>query len=392
MALSDARHGKLADNIVGFGRTLRRAGLAVDSQRIDLALRSAQCIEIGAKADLRAALATVFVSRQSDLEVFHQLFDATFRDPKLAQQLIGQLLPRTAAKGPQRKPRAAEALVAAHLVAPERPREEEVELDAAMSANAREALRHADFNALSASEFRLVERLARDVGLPVPCVPGRRMRPGHRGSRLDWSRLAAHAARQGGEWLDLPRLQRRPQPLPLLILVDVSGSMERYARLLLAFLHRATRRTRRHVFAFGTHLTPLDHAFAEQDTDRMLERVNADVSDYAGGTRIGAALSAIRTEHRRRLVGRRTLTLLISDGLDTGRAEALERELLDLRRHTRHLLWLNPLLRFDAYQPLAAGAQVLARHADAVVAVHNLMAIEALAGALARLLQHPRLH
>ncbi|WP_232324391.1 VWA domain-containing protein, partial [Variovorax sp. WDL1] len=173
-----------------------------------------------------------------------------------------------------------------------------------------------------------------------------------------------------------------------LVLIDVSGSMERYARLLLAFLHAATRRAgRRDVFAFGTQLTDLTPAFRIADTDAMLGAAGEAIADFAGGTRLGASLAELRRHHARRLTGRRTLVLVISDGLDTGEPEMLERELLWLKRHSRRVLWLNPLLRYEGYAPLARGAAVLHRHADAMLAVHNLSALEQLASSLAALMR-----
>ncbi|HPH14091.1 MAG TPA: VWA domain-containing protein, partial [Burkholderiaceae bacterium] len=171
-------------------------------------------------------------------------------------------------------------------------------------------------------------------------------------------------------------------------LVDVSGSMERYARLLLAFLHAATRRhPRRDVFAFGTQLTDLTPAFRLADTDEMLAHASAAIEDFAGGTQLGESLATLRHHHARRLVGRRTLVLVITDGLDTGEPQALDDELTWLGRHSRRLLWLNPLLRFDGYAPVARGAAVLSRHAQGMLAVHNLSKLEDLAGSLASLMK-----
>ncbi|HET6829652.1 MAG TPA: VWA domain-containing protein, partial [Ramlibacter sp.] len=199
-----------------------------------------------------------------------------------------------------------------------------------------------------------------------------------------WARTLRQASHTGGELLVLRRLQRTRQPLPLLVLVDVSGSMERYARLLLAFLHAATRgQRRRDVFAFGTHLTDLTPAFRLADPDAMLRAASAAISDFAGGTRLGESLRALRQRHARRLVGRRSLVLVISDGLDTGDAQELQAELAWLKRRCRRLVWLNPLLRFEGYAPLASGAAVLHRHADRMLAVHNLSRLEALAAHLA---------
>ena len=391
MQLGDARSGKLADNLTGFGRTLRRAGIAVDSARMALASEALTLVDLGRRDDVGAALEAVLVSQQRDRDVFRELFDVYFRDPAIANKLLAQMLPSTDGKAevPKGRPRVRDA-----LSPPREPvtgatpgADQKIDLDAAMTASDVARLRHADFNALAASEFRLVERLAREIRLPIPHFDARRMRPGSGGARLHWSGVMRAAARTGGEVVRLPRMQRRSQPLPLLVLVDVSGSMERYARLLLAFLHTSTRALRRRdVFAFGTHLTDLGEAMRLADTDQMLAAAGREIDDFAGGTQLGESLTSLRLQHARRLVGRRTLVLLITDGLDTGEPQVLGQELDWLRRHCHRLLWLNPLLRFDGYAPLARGAAALHTRAHGMLAVHNLERLEDLASSLAKLL------
>ena len=398
--LGDVRSGKLAGNITAFGRALRRAGVRTDAMRIALAAEAATLVGVESRLDLSAAMEAVMVSREQDRMVFRELFDVWFRDPELANKLLAQMLPSAEGKAEpsKRRPRVREALTAprdpARPVVAAKP-DKEVEFDAAMTSSDRQRLQHADFNALGASEYRLVERLARDVSLPIPLLPSRRLRAandaGSQHARMHWPGVLHEAARTGGEILRLPKLSRREQPLPLLVLVDVSGSMERYARLLLAFLHASTRRAgRRDVFAFGTRLTDLTPAFRLADTDAMLAAAGLAIDDFAGGTRLGSSLAELRRAHARRLTGRRTLVLVISDGLDTGEPALLESELLWLKRHSRRLLWLNPLLRFEGYAPLARGASVLHRHADAMLAVHNLSALEQLASSLAALMRSGR--
>ena len=391
--LGDARTGKLPENIAGFGRTLRRAGVRVDSSRMVLALQALQTVDIAKRQDVGAALEAVLVSREQDRIVFRELFDAYFRNPDVANKLLSQLLPSSEgkAKPSKRRPRVREALSPQKAYGKaEKPKEKDdkVEFDAAMTASDLARLKYADFNALSSSEYRLVERLVRDVHMPLPHVPGRRLRPASGGARIHWPGVMHHAAQTGGELMRLPRLQRREQPLPLLVLVDVSGSMERYARLLLAFLHAATRRhTRRDVFAFGTHLTDLTPAFKLPDSDDMLAHASSLIDDFAGGTKLGESLATLRIQHARRLVGRRTMVLIITDGLDTGEPQDLRDELAWLRRRCRRLLWLNPLLRFDGYVPLARGAAVLSAQAHGMLAVHNISKLEDLAGSLAQLMK-----
>jgi uncharacterized protein with von Willebrand factor type A (vWA) domain len=393
MLLGDSRSGKLADNMAGFGRALRRAGVKVDSQRIALAKQAALLVGISEKDDLSAGLEAVMVSREQDRLVFRELFEVYFQDPKVANKLLAQMLPSAEGKAEpgKRRPRVREAL-APHKAfgqqAHPASEDQKLEFDAAMTASDIQRLQHADFASLSGTEYRLVERLARDIKLPLPHFASRRSRPAGSGARIHWPGVMHEAARTGGELLRLPRLQRREQALPLLVLVDVSGSMERYARLLLAFLHAATRRhPHRDVFAIGMHLTDLTPAFRQADTDEMLAHAGAAMEDFAGGTQLGASLASLRENHARRLVGRRTIVLLISDGLDTGEPGDLAQELGWLRRRSRRLLWLNPLLRFDGYAPLARGAAVLHAHAHGMLAVHNLSKLEELAASLAALMK-----
>ena len=390
MQLGDARVGKMADNIVGFGRTLRRAGFPMDSERISLALESALLIGLDNKENFRAALEATLVCRQQDLEVFDQLFDAYFRNPELTQQLLAQMLPKTteAAPSPKRRARTQEALAA---ITSNNSRtsaaEDSIDFDAAMTASDQVRLRHADFESLSASEFKLVQRLASEIPLPWPRVPARRTQRSRSGARVDWGHTLRESARTDGELLFLPYLSRRTQALPVLILIDVSGSMERYARLMLAFLHQSTRGLARSVYAFGNQLTDLSSAFRHADTDEMLSNANKLIQDFAGGTQIGHSLEQLRVTQHRQLIGRRTVVLLITDGLDTGEPSALAQELAWLKRNCRSLLWLNPLLRFEHYAPSAGGANVLQKYADGMLAIHDLAHLEDLAQSLAELVK-----
>ena len=214
MLLGDARAGKLADNITGFGRALRRAGVKIDSQRIALAKEAALAVGIADKEDLSAAFEAVMVSREQDRLVFRELFDVYFQDPKVAHKLLAQLLPSAEGKAEasKRRPRVREALAPQKAFGQQvQPgtEDQQVEFDAAMTASDIERLQHADFNALSATEYRLVERLARDIKLPLPHFASRRSRPAAAGPRIHWPGVMHEAARTGGELMRLPRLQRR---------------------------------------------------------------------------------------------------------------------------------------------------------------------------------------
>ncbi len=389
--LGDARSGKFTENLVGFARTLRRAGLQIDSSRIATSLAACELVGFADKHDISYALEAVLVSEEQDREVFRDLFDAYFKDPQLANKLLAQMLPSTEERAaPKTKTRVREALAPKKVQGKAEAAKEEkkIDFDAAMTASDMHRVRHADFNALSASEYCLVESLAREIPLAVPKFKSRRTSLANRGHRLDWARSMRNAVRTQGDLLQLRFRQPTLSPLPIVILVDISGSMERYARLLMAFLHASLRyHTRKHMFAFGTHLTDLSEPFGQPDTDKMLLQTSQLIDDFAGGTRLGSSLSELRKQHSRSFVGRRTLVLIISDGLDTGEQSELACQLQWLKLHCGKLLWLNPLLRFDGYAPLAQGAAVMAKHCDGMLAVHNISKLETLALSINKLVQ-----
>ena len=371
----------LTEQLVMLGRQLRHAGLPIDSTRMALAVSALGLVALDRCDDVRDALEAVFLSREEDRYVFHQVFEAHWRQwGKLDASALFTRMPEPTVNSSRR--RAQETQPPASLVAGD-----DHAVPAALSASDFQRLRQADFMSLSADEFVQLQRHVQSMQLDMPHVLGRRWCRSERGSRVDWSRLMRMAARYGGEVVHVPRQRRREQALPLLVLLDVSGSMAPYARMLLAFLHQRTAPSQRAVFTFGTELTDLRSAFALHDPDAMLQAVNRDVSDFGGGTRLGASLGILRQRYARTLTARRSVVLLITDGLDTGESDVLRREMQWLKRHARRVLWLNPLLRFDGYAPLARGPKVLSECCDAQVAIHNLDRLSSFAQGLQQLLK-----
>jgi len=222
--------------------------------------------------------------------------------------------------------------------------------------------------------------------LPIVAVPTRRFKLDPSGWRVDLRRTLRQSLRGGGAMIDLARKRRLRRHPPLVILCDISGSMDRYARMLLHFMHSVTNdRDRVFSFVFGTRLTNVTRQLRSRDIDVALKKVGDLVEDWSGGTRIGHCLHEFNRIWSRRVLSQGAVVLLITDGLDRDAGEGLEPEMERLHKSCRRLIWLNPLLRFDGYAPLASGARAIIRHVDDFRPVHNLDSLADLTTALARI-------
>ncbi|MFO1072786.1 MAG: VWA domain-containing protein [Geminicoccaceae bacterium] len=326
----------------------------------------------------------MFVSRRDQRELFDQAFHIFWRDPKL-ERMMHLLLPTLeGAQEPQRQE--VNRRIAEALAPPERPGEGEgtseeepptVELDAVLTYSARELLQAKDFEQMSAEELAQARREIARIRLPIMAVPTRRFAPHPHGGRIDLRRTLRQSLRGGGAGIDLARARRRTRHPPLVILCDISGSMSRYSRMLLLLMHSLTNdRDRVHSFLFGTRLTNVTRHLRHRDIDLALAQVGALVQDWAGGTRIGSCLKEFNRVWSRRVLGQGAVVLLISDGLDREAGVGLAAEMERLHKSCRRLIWLNPLLRFDAYAPITTGAKAMIRHVDDFRPAHNLSSLK----------------
>jgi uncharacterized protein with von Willebrand factor type A (vWA) domain len=260
---------------------------------------------------------------------------------------------------------------------------EKLEIDARGTASDREVLAEKDFEEMTAAELREAKREIQRMTLPFEEIVTRRFAADPSGRRLDLRRMLRATAAQGGD-LARPELRkRRRRRPPVVVIADISGSMDTYARVLLHFLYGLTNdRDRVSCFLFATHLTNVTRLLKGRDPDQALARVSGGVTDWAGGTRIGEALKTFNARWARRVLGQNALVLLFTDGLDREGGDGIEAQARRLRASCRHLVWLNPLLRYDRYAPLAQGARALARHASEMRSCHNLASLAELAQAL----------
>ena len=380
--------GRLADNVLHFVRVLRAAGLPVGPAKVLDALAAVEAVGIDNRDDFREALAAVLVSRREHLPIFEQAFDLFWRNPRLLEKLLAALLPKI--HGRAGDPRdELPARLAQAMLPPPPPRGEsagaETDIDATFSFSAREILQRKDFATMTAAELAEARALLRTIKLPLPRVRVRRTLPAPRGHAIDLRGTLRRAVGAGGALTPLRFRTRRRRTPPLCVLCDISGSMDRYARMLLHFLHAITNdRDRVHVLTFGTRLTNITRHLRQRDVDVALARVAEAVPDWAGGTRIGTCLTEFNRKWSRRLLGQNAVVLLISDGLDADAGAGLAFEAERLAKSCARLVWLNPLLRYAGFEARPAGIRALLPHVDDFLPVHNLETLTGLAEALAR--------
>lgn len=380
---------RFVDNVVHFGRALRRAGLTVGSDRITHAVHALEAIDIGQRDEVRAALAAVMLSAHEQRAVFDALFDAFWRDPKLLERMMHMALPTVTARDGERKPdeplprRAADALRPFEPRRPDAPEPEETpKFDVLLGHSDRERFQQADFESMSEAEYRAAQRAAAEIELVVPPVRVRRRRPAPRGA-IDLRRTLRRQTRTPDA--PMPALSQACRRVPrVVVLLDVSGSMERYARVFLHFAHGLTRRDpRTQTLAFGTRLTHLTRAMREADPDHAMALVAARIPDWNSGTRIATSLAEFNRRWARRLLTGNASLLLVTDGLDRDDRGELSREAARLSRYAHELIWLNPLLRYEGFEPRAAGIRALLGHVDRFLPLYNLESLHGLSQALA---------
>ncbi|HVC61031.1 MAG TPA: VWA domain-containing protein [Acetobacteraceae bacterium] len=383
----------LAANVMHFARLLRRAGLPVGPAETLAAQQALSLIELGDKAEVRTALRSVMTHRHEHQEVFDQAFALFWRDPTAAEQAAAMaLLEAQKEKKLERPPPASRRV--AEAMQPKRehrtaPQDEPPVQDAVLTVSDQERLQRMDFEAMSAEEIAAAKKEIRRLTLPLDLRRTRRLRPDPLGPVTDLRRTIRQSLRQGGEILSIARNRRQVRVPPLVVLCDISGSMSRYAQILLHFLHAVTNdRDRVHVFLFGTRLTNITRQLRHRDPEVAFQLVAHVVPDWSGGTRIGEALARFNQLWARRVLGQGAVVLLITDGLDRPREHDGTRELAEnmarLRRSCRRLIWLNPLLRWAGFEPKSQGIRAMLPYVDEFRPVHNLDSLRALVALLSR--------
>ena len=391
LALLDQLEGsKLVPNIMHFGRVLRSTGMPVGPGKILDAVQAVLVVGISSRRDFYWSLHAVFVNRHDQHDIFDQAFHIFWRDPHLLERMLGLLIPQIPGEEehpPEEPPnrRVMEAMNPDNKDGkdPEEEKEPEIDVEATMTASSNELLQKMDFEDMSAEEISKAKTAIARMRLPIHEIPTRRFQRSQRPVRIDMRATLRAALRSGGSVIPLQYRKRRRRPPPLVILCDISGSMGRYTRMLLHFMHAITNdRDRVSTFLFGTRLTNVTRHLRNKDIDIAVNKCTETVEDWSGGTRIGESLAEFNRFWSRRVLGQGAVLLLISDGLDRDAGRGLNIEMERLHKSCRRLIWLNPLLRFDGFEPKSQGIRAIMPHVDEFRPVHNLESLTELIEAL----------
>lgn len=388
-SLETANKGTFSENIIHFGRTLRRAGLPVGPGRVLDAIRAVECAGLERRDDFYWTLHSVFVNRHDQGPLFNQAFHIFWKNPDILKKMMDMMLPTTFldqvnSDADEIAKRLSQALAPSEAPGDQQDNErEEVEINAELTTSNKELLQTKDFEDMGIDEIEQAKRAIRTLRLPIREMKTRRLRASNHPIKVDMRRTLRAAQRTGGASIPLrfkAPVKRHP---PLVILCDISGSMSQYSRMLLHFIHAVTNdRDRVHTFVFGTRLTNITRFMRYRDVDDTLNALGEKVEDWSGGTRIGTTIAEFNKNWSRRVLGQTAVVLFISDGLDRDEAEGLTHEMDRLHKSCRQLIWLNPLLRYDGFEPKARGIKAILPHVDIFKTVHNLKSLQDLSDVL----------
>jgi uncharacterized protein len=377
--------GRFAENILYFARALRTAGIPVGPGAVLDALEALSVARIGSRDDFYWTLHAVFVKRHEHTVLFDQAFKIFFRKRGYIEKMIASILPETppgsATKPPPGAQRIQEALFSG--LDQRELQKSDVEIVARLTVSDREVLQKKDFAQMTVAELAAAKEAIARLTLPLDEIRTRRLIPHRHGHLIDIRRTLRASMKAGGAVIDLKYLGPRVKEPPIVALLDISGSMSEYTRLFLHFLHAVTdARKRVTTFLFGTRLTNVTRAILQRDPDEALAACAANVADWSGGTRIASSLHGFNKQWARRVLSQGAVVLLITDGLERDPDDTLGFEMDRLHRSCRRLIWLNPLLRFHAFEARARGVQAMLLHVDELRPIHNLESMAGLVRAL----------
>jgi uncharacterized protein with von Willebrand factor type A (vWA) domain len=377
--------GNFTYNLILFGRLLRGLGLDVNPGRMLDLIDALRYIDIGQKSDFYYSTRSLLVHRREDMPVFDKAFETFWRNPSEGWMRLDMLVPGGAHRS--RQPiftppplHGSKEILSQNTNGKSGIADEPRLLQVTMTYSSREILRRKDFADLTGEELKAIQQMVSELVWQLGMRHSRRLQAGP-GTKIDLRRTLRRNLKYGGEILLWAYRLPKSKPRPLVVIADISGSMERYTRLLLHFIYSLSEGLQQSVeaFVFSTRLTRVTRQLRGHNVEQALSEVSSLVPDWSGGTRIGEALKTFNFDWGRRVLGQGAVVLLISDGWDRGDAELLHAEISRLQRSCYRLIWLNPLLGSAQYEPLTRGMRTALPFIDDFLPVHNLISLEELA-------------
>jgi uncharacterized protein with von Willebrand factor type A (vWA) domain len=366
------------EEVVIFARALREHGLAVTLSEVVAAVKTLRLIDSSDRDETFLSFRSIFTTRVEDFPVFEELFAAFWSQSTkkpVAREIHSNAAARVRVSSPTHTTKGL-AYFLEHWTSPRAGQPEKpIRLPGASDS---ESDAEKDFSLFGTEELDEVARLARRIVRRLARNPSRRWKPVKNGPRAHLRRTIRQSLKTGGEMIELSFKQRKPKRTKLVIVCDISGSMDLYSRLLLQFVYGLQNSFARvETFVFSTSLVRITWHLRNRTYQRALARLSAQVRGWSGGTLIGASIAALNSEWPR-LIDKRTIVVILSDGWDTGEPELLARQVAILKKHAARLIWLNPLLGNPGYQPMTRGMQAALPFINVFAPAHDLASLRAL--------------
>ena len=383
---------KLEKNIIFFARLLRASGISLSSDSILEAIESIRLVGVENKKSFFYALQTCLIKRPEDMKIFAQAFSLFWQNPKFRDRIRDLLLPQTRMQGAEEEKEELAKRIQDTLSTPENAKSRVVEeetllIDTSGTASDNQLFKDKDFEMMSKDELQMASQSIKELLIKIPRRPFRRSENSSLGKQVSTRESLREAKRNFGSVL--PKLVKKKEvSRPVIVLLDISGSMENYSRMMIHFVHNLMQKHKKvHAFLFGTKLTNISFHIKNKDIDVALKEISKATNDWAGGTRIRDSIFTFNKKWVRRVSSSNSIIFLITDGLDRDHSTDLLEQMERLQKSCYKLVWLNPLLRFKDFLPKSISIKRILLNVDAFLPVHSIESMQNLTSLISKNLE-----
>ncbi|MGH7817274.1 MAG: vWA domain-containing protein [Candidatus Binatia bacterium] len=389
-SVASARGKGTLPNMMAFGRALKQLGVKVSLSQVLDASRSADLVSIAERSDFRALLRANLISQKEDFPVFDMLFDCFWREqsyervPMETMDIQGTPTESHAPEGGDEEGGLEEA--ASEAMAQENLPLENLDEFSLPTYSAQELMNRKDFSEMGVEESHAIARAIMLIATKIATQISRRKKVGRKGNVVDPRATLRRSMKYGGEVIEIARRKKRIKKTKVVLLCDVSGSMDCYSRFLIQFMYGLQNELWGvETFVFSTSLSRITHLIRTKNIVDALEKISGSILGWSGGTNIGRSLHTFNRNFAPSMVTHRTVVVVISDGWDRGDVSLLEKEMQDIKRRAKKIIWLNPLLASENYEPLCKGMQAALPYLDLFLSVHNVNSLVSLGRTLQKM-------